>query len=152
MRKSHAFQRSSAFSLRCDNLCSESHLLPHCRLVQHNLVLSMAHAQSKCAYPDCYCMRFTLRPNQGEDEPEICRNCGHIESAHPQNKPSAPSSISAILDKMGIPEAPVPLGGLKTTSEQALKEAASGLKRQRAPEAREGSLKKPKVHSQSMIG
>ncbi|KAF8837817.1 hypothetical protein BDN67DRAFT_1013585 [Paxillus ammoniavirescens] len=55
---------------------------------------------------ECPCRRYKPRRNQKEDEPDLCHNCGHFDTSHPElpsileqsSKPIAqPSNISNLI-------------------------------------------------------
>ncbi|EPQ50094.1 hypothetical protein GLOTRDRAFT_123664 [Gloeophyllum trabeum ATCC 11539] len=63
--------------------------------------------------------------NPNPDEPHYCRDCGHTESLHPENKPSTVRDIIQSYkqpSKMGLKLS------LKATTEQAVRETNKGLK------------------------
>lgn len=52
----------------------------------------------------CPCLRPKIRKDQKDDEPVICINCGHYDTAHPQEAvlqqpPSTSSSFGSIISK-----------------------------------------------------
>jgi len=86
----------------------------------------------------CSCLRIIRRQDQEPDKPVICRDCGHTESAHPAPALTTHSIITGYRDaaRTGVK------ASLKTSAQDAIKETASGLKRQKDSDCSEGPSKK----------
>ncbi|TFK46577.1 hypothetical protein OE88DRAFT_1739440 [Heliocybe sulcata] len=96
---------------------------------------------------DCPCVRYIPRLKQDPDQPHLCRDCGHFESAH-QTAAAPPSSIGDIFAaykepaRMHLP--------LKASAQDAVKETNSGFKRN-AESSGSGSLVKKAKKEQGAI-
>ncbi|KAJ7637231.1 hypothetical protein DFH06DRAFT_1433224 [Mycena polygramma] len=91
----------------------------------------------------CPCLRFTKKPNQREEDPDICKNCNHIESAHPlplpiQSSLPTPSSHISVADLVKdfrdagkVKKEPASTSDLKASTSAAHAETSDGLRKKR---------------------
>jgi hypothetical protein len=89
----------------------------------------------------CRCLCLIRRQDQQPDVPVMCRDCNHTESFHPAPVGPALTSrsiISGYRDAARTGANP----SLKVSAQDAIKETASGLKRQKGSDFYEGPTKK----------
>ncbi|KAJ7020131.1 hypothetical protein C8F04DRAFT_1275489 [Mycena alexandri] len=86
----------------------------------------------------CICRRYTPKPNQPEDGPDICKNCNHMASSHPLPTPSAPTTRFSVADIVKdfrdagkVQKAPAKTSELKASSSVAHAETSEGLRKKR---------------------
>jgi hypothetical protein len=92
----------------------------------------------------CCCLRLICRQDQQSDTPVLCRDCGHIEGAHPAPILTPQSIITGYRDAARLSVKT----SLKASAQEAITETTSGLKRQKEVDPSEGpSKKKGKVTS-----
>ncbi|KAJ6504652.1 hypothetical protein C8R47DRAFT_1209923 [Mycena vitilis] len=108
----------------------------------------MDHHPTRCLgeQPDgrqCPCLRFTKKPNQREEDPDICKNCSHMESAHPlplpvQSSLPTPSSHISVADIVKdfrdagkVKKEPASTSDLKASTSAAQAETSDGLRKKR---------------------
>ncbi|GBE84082.1 hypothetical protein SCP_0600600 [Sparassis crispa] len=117
---------------------------------------------AKCAHPDCYCQRYDGIDDAdvGPNDPQLCRQCKHIKTAHPdgsEQRSEGPPTIAALLDglknRSGVASLPgsrirtaasSSTAAIQVSVEDAVKETNSGLKRQPIDTMTAGPSKKAK--------
>jgi hypothetical protein len=86
----------------------------------------------------CVCRRYTKKPDQREEDPDICKNCGHIESGHPLSLPPPPAasfSVTSLVkdfrDAGKVRKEPASTSELKASASVAQAETSAGLRNKR---------------------
>lgn len=72
----------------------------------------------------CPCLRVKLKPDQKADEPAICINSGHWDTAHPLQS----FDIKSLIGSYQVASGPTP----KASSVDALRESWQGFRKQPA--------------------
>lgn len=76
----------------------------------------------------CPCLRVKLKPDQKEDEPTVCFNCRHWDTAHP----SQPFDIKNLIGSYQVASE----GKAKASSSDALRESRQGFRQQSGSKSR----------------
>ncbi|KAJ7088492.1 hypothetical protein B0H15DRAFT_800955 [Mycena belliarum] len=77
----------------------------------------------------CICMRCP--ETELIDNKVLCKSCGHIETAHPESKPSLGGLIRGFRDAGKLGTASSSATTIKATKEEAAAETSAGLKKKR---------------------
>lgn len=79
----------------------------------------------------CICRRCVPKTNKDPDDPDICKNCSHMESAHPTTAAARMDITSYVKDLRNagkVKAGPSSSSQLKTSLSDAEAETSSGLR------------------------